>query len=74
MDKGIPCVLGNTDIFDKYSKLKKFLVLESDDDINEIASKINLVKENRELIINEYDKFRKDYSLKSKNNIETLLK
>lgn len=74
MDVGVPCILGNTDIFNKYSKLKKFLVLESDDDINEIASKINLVKENRELIINEYDKFRKDYSIKSKKNIETFLK
>lgn len=74
MDINVPCILGNTDIFDKYPKLKKLLVLESDDDINEIAFKINLIKENKELIIKEYDKFRKDYSLKSKKNIETFLK
>lgn len=74
MDKGIPCVLGNTDIFDKYPKLKKYLVLESDDDINEIASKINGAKEKKEDILKEYDKFRKKYSLDSKKTIEKFIK
>lgn len=74
MDKGIPCILGNTDIFDKYPKLKASLVLESDDDINEIASKIDGAKENRETILKEYDKFRKKYSLDSKKTIEKFLK
>ena len=71
---GIPCVLGNTDIFDKYPKLKKFLVLKSDDDISEIANKIDSVKENREIIIKEYEKFRKKYSEESKKNIIKFLK
>ncbi len=74
MDMNIPCLLGNTDIFDKYTKLKKYLVLESDDDINEIASKINTIKENKEDILKEYAKFRKKYSEESKKTIEKLLK
>lgn len=74
MDMGIPCILGNTDIFDKYPKLKKFLVLKSDDDISEIANKIDSVKENREVIIKEYEKFRKKYSEESKKNIIKFLK
>lgn len=74
IDKGIPCVLGNTDIFDKYSKLKKYLVLNSDDDINEIADKINLSIENKDIILKEYDKFRNTYSEKSQKQIKEFLK
>ena len=74
MDMGIPCVLGNTDIFDKYPKLKKHLVLTSDDDISEIASKINDAKNNKDIIIKEYEKFREKYSIESKKNIEKFLK
>ncbi|MEE0699665.1 MAG: hypothetical protein U0M66_03680 [Bacilli bacterium] len=74
MDMGIPCILGNAGIFDKYPKLKKYLVLESDDDINEIAIKINNAKEKRTEILSEYEKFRGKYSLESKKSIEKLLK
>lgn len=74
MDMGIPCLLGNTDLFDKYPKLKKYLVLESDDDINEIVYKINNIKENKEVILKEYAKFRAKYSVESKKTIEKLLK
>lgn len=61
MDMGIPCLLGNTDLFDNNKKLKELLVLKSDDDVNEIAFKINNIKENYELIFDEYKKWRKDY-------------
>ncbi len=61
LDLGIPCLLGNTDIFDNYPKLKKYLVLDSDDDIGEIAHKINCIRENRDTILKEYDKYRKEY-------------
>lgn len=74
MDMGIPCILGNTDLFDKYPKLKKHLVLTSDDDISEIASKINDAKNNKDIIIKEYEKFRGKYSIESKKNIEKFLK
>ncbi|HIU40561.1 MAG TPA: hypothetical protein IAB68_04610 [Candidatus Aphodocola excrementigallinarum] len=73
-DSGVPCILGNTDIFDNYPKLKKYLVLESDDDINEIADKINNVKKNKGDISKEYEKFRSKYSIYSKKSIEKLLK
>ena len=62
MDMGIPCLLGNTDFFDNNKILKEYLVLESDDDIEEIANRINLVRENKKLILKEYKKFRVDYS------------
>ena len=74
MDKGIPCLLGNTDIFDDYPKLKDILVLKSDDDVNEIAEKIRNIKKNNNDIIKEYDKFRKQYQKDSVKSIDKLLK
>ena len=53
---GIPCIVGNTNIFNKNKYLKENLVLKSDDDINEIVEKIEYVKNNREKIIEEYKK------------------
>lgn len=74
MDMGIPCILGNTDIFDKYPKLKTYLVLQSDDDISEIANKIKNVKENNKDILQMYEKFRESYSKNSKSSIDKFLK
>lgn len=74
MDKGIPCILGNTDIFDEYPDLKKFLVLNSDDDINELYQKINNVKENKNRILKEYANFRKKYTKNSKKLINKFVK
>lgn len=56
---GIPCLVGNTKIFDKNKYLKEHLVIESDDDVNEIVEKIIYVKNNGEKIMNEYHKFIK---------------
>ena len=74
MDSGVPCLLGNTDIFDDYKILKENLVLISDDDVNEMAEKINEVKKNSTKILDEYKKFRKDYKEKSKKSIKNFLK
>ena len=60
MDQGIPCILGNTDIFDNNSFLKDILVLNSDDNVNEIADKLKSVKDNYDKIFDEYKKWRND--------------
>lgn len=73
MDNGIPCLLGNIDIFDNYKVLKENLILISDDDVNEIAKKIMTVKNNSSKIMDEYKKFRKDYTKLSKESIESFL-
>ena len=74
MDLGIPCILGNTDFFDGYPELKENLVLDSDDDISEIAQKINNAKLNGDKIIELYKEFRKKYSEESKNSIVNFIK
>ena len=53
---GVPCILGNTNIFDKNEYLKEHLIVKSDDDINEIAEKIQYVIKNREKIMKEAQK------------------
>ena len=55
-DLGIPCIVGNTNYFDNNKYLKDNLVVKSDDDIREISKKIDFVRENREQIIEEYNK------------------
>lgn len=70
LDNNIPILLGNTGVFDKYKMLKKYLVLESDDDVSEIATKINLIRENKKEIFEEYKKFRKEYKEKFKKIVK----
>lgn len=73
LDRNIPCIVGNTTLFDNNQVLKNNLVVKSDDDVNEIVEKINLVKKNREKIIKEYKNFRKEYSKKTKELVELFL-
>ena len=73
MDSNVPCILGNTELLDHNEYLKKYLVLKSDDDINEISEKIDLVSKNREKILKEYQTFRDNYSNQSKKLVETFL-
>ena len=74
MDNGVLAIVGNTSIFDKYKTLKKYLVLNSDDDVNEIAQKINEAKDHSKEILEEYKKFRKDYRTNCFKSIDELLK
>ena len=74
MDLEIPCILGNTDFFDEHPELKENLVLNSDDDISEIAQKINNVKLNGDKIIKLYKEFREKYSEDSKSSIVNFIK
>ncbi len=72
MDLGVPCIIGNNELL-KGSNLDKFLVVESDDSIDEISQKIELVSKNRNQILKEYENFRKDYSSKVKKEMEDFL-
>lgn len=73
MDAGIPCILGNTTMLDKFTKLKEYLTVQSDDDINEISEKIDYVIENKLDIINEYKNFRREYSKESLISIKKFI-
>lgn len=73
-DMGIPCIVSNTDMFDGWDYLKEQVVLNSDDDINEIVQKIEMVQKNKKQILKEYEKYRKNYSDKSLKTISKLIR
>ena len=73
LDKGIPILLGNTNIFDKYKTLKKYLVLKQDDDIGEIAKKIDLAIEHKKEILEEYKEFRKEYTKRVELSLKNII-
>ena len=52
--------------------LKSNLVLKSDDDINEMNDKILSVEKNKQIILNEYAKFRKEYTQLAKKSIKDI--
>ena len=74
MDNNTPCIIGNTNIFKGYKILEEYLVVKSDDDVNEIYEKIEKIKNNRTKIMDEYKLFRKNYSKQSKESLEKFIK
>lgn len=70
MDADIPCILGNTNILDDNEKLKEYLVLKSDDDVNEISSKIDYLLKNNQSVMSLYANWRVKYSEKSVKSIK----
>lgn len=73
MDAGIPCILGNTNILDN-SELSEYLVLKSDDDVEEIKDKINYSIDNTDKIMKLYKKWRADYTKKAKETVDEFMK
>lgn len=74
MNAGIPCIIGNNDIIQNNELLEKYLVVKSDDNIDEIASKIKQAIENKQEIIAEYRKFKRDYDKKANEKLNNFLK
>ncbi len=62
MNNGIICLLGNSNILNNYPDLKKFLVVDSDDDCNEIKEKMQIALKNKEQIFKLYHQFIQDYN------------
>ncbi len=62
MNNGIICLLGNSNILNDYPDLKKYLVVNSDDDCNEIKEKIEIALKNKDKIFKLYQQFIKEYN------------
>lgn len=73
MDNQIPCILGNTNLFDEDLFLKEHLVMKSDDNIDEIEKRIKKVLRNKDEIFIQYQKFRNKYCDEAKNLVEEFL-
>lgn len=61
LEMGVPCITGNNHHYFKDSKLYDYLVVKSEDDINEIAQKIKLCLEKKEEILTLYREWKEDY-------------
>lgn len=63
LELGVPCITGNNHHYFRNSKLQEYLVVKSEDDINEIADKIKMAIANKEEIISLYKEWKKDYDM-----------
>lgn len=70
MDNNIPCILGNTSMLDNNKKLKEYLVMKSDDDVNEIADRVKNAIKNKKEILKLYSDFRKEYKKETNKRVE----
>ena len=63
LELGVPCITGNNHHYFRDSKLYDYLVVKSEDDIDEISNKIKLVFNNKEEIIKLYKEWKKKYDI-----------
>ncbi len=74
MDFGVPCVVGNNSFLsDEYPVMSEYLVLKSDDDIDEVADKVRAAIDNKKAIMEEYGRFRLKYSKEARDLAERFL-
>lgn len=70
---GVPVVLGNNNLFFKDTELSELVVVKSDDDVNEIAEKLNYCLNNSKNIIEMYKKLKTKYDLECRNLINDFI-
>ena len=61
LELGVPCITGNNHHYFKGSKLAEYLIVNSEDNADEIVSKIKLVLANKEEILELYKKWKEEY-------------
>lgn len=71
---GVPCIVGDNNHYFNGTELEEFLVVKSEDSIDEIYEKINLVIKNKEKIITLYKNWKKTYDVEAKKSVEEFLK
>ena len=74
MELGIPCIIGNTsDLFDDNEILNKYIVTKTEDNPIENGKIVEKCLNNKEIVIEEYKKWKEEYNKKAKQNIEQFL-
>ena len=73
LELGVPCITGDNHHYFRNSKLYDYLVVHSEDDINEIASKIKIAIENRDEIIRLYREWKEDYDKFAEGKFEEFI-
>lgn len=73
LELGVPCLTANNHHYFKNSKLSEFLIVNENDDVNAIYSKIEECLKNKQEIIEIYKKWKKEYDNESKKSIKQFL-
>lgn len=63
LELGVPCITGNNHSYFKNSKLEEYLVVKSEDNIDEIYEKIIYCINNKEVINKLYKEWKKEYNI-----------
>lgn len=74
LELGVPCITGDNHHYFRNSKLYDYLVVHSEDDINEIASKAKEAIKNRDEIIRLYKEWKADYDNFVEEKIQEFIK
>lgn len=73
LELGVPCITGNNHHYFRNSKLSDYLIVNSEDNIDEIAEKINICLENKDEILTLYKEWKKDYDVFCKKKLDDFL-
>lgn len=73
LEVGVPCISGNNHHFFKDTPLEKYLVVNNETDVEEIAEKIKLCIENKDKILKLYQDFKKDNDKFTKDQVKKML-
>lgn len=72
-ETGTMCLTGNNHHYFKNTELEKYLLVKSEDDIDEIYKKINICLENEKKILELYKLWKKEYNKESIKSVENFL-
>ncbi len=73
LELGVPCITGNNHSYFKDSKLEEYLIVKSEDDIDEIYEKIKVCLDKKQEIINLYKEWKKDYDILSNKLLDEFI-
>ena len=73
LEMGTICLTGNNHHYFDNSDLKKYLVVDREDDMIEITNKIKHALKNRDKILELYEAWKKEHDINSRNSVKSFL-
>lgn len=73
MELGVPCIIGDNTHYFTNTPLEKYLIVKSEDNIDEIYEKINLVNINKDEIMKLYKEWKESYDVEAQKSVQDFL-
>lgn len=74
LELGVPCITGDNHHYFEETELEKYLVVNKEDNIMEIYNKIKYALENKDKILELYEKWKKEYNIEAKKSMDNIIK